>query len=422
MSARLWFLLYQALTWMLMLPALLLLPILRLVQPKFAKWFLMRFRPRPLTRQPQIWIHAVSMGEIKIARALADQWPLPLRDHILFTTATQSGYHLLIDEIGRERVRYLPWDLTLCYQRLFGAFKVPDLVVVETEIWPTLFSWVHKNGARLVLVNGRLSLKTLRLRKNTLFRGAMARVIGFAVRNTIDRDRFLQFGVAPERLAITGNIKFDFKPLALPAGPLVQWLSSGPLVIFASISTDEVPLLVPQAATLLAEQPGLRILWAPRHLRDMAIHKEALAFLQPVLRSNLSDAEPTLASLMILDSFGELAGCYGHACLSLIGGTFNQRGGQNFLESLQAGTPAVMGPSYENFRREVAEAREEDTVICLMDASEVAPQIKALVADPDHLDDMSGRAHAYLARHAGAIIRTNDFLADLGMIPNLETR
>ena len=149
--------------------------------------------------------------------------------------------------------------------------------MVETEIWPNLFEWVHQQGARLLIVNGRLSAKTMRLRRNLLFRRTLTRVTHIGVRSQLDFERFSAFGVPDTNMIITGNVKYDYQPKTLEAGPLVDWLSAPePLVIFASISTDEVPLLAPAARTLLAEHPNCRLLWAPRHLRDLETHMAVL--------------------------------------------------------------------------------------------------------------------------------------------------
>ncbi len=411
MRARIWLLFYQTLTWFLLLTIRALLPLFGWTRPRFSKWFLMRFRPEPLTFQPRLWMHAVSLGEIQIALSLLEK--LPHTNDILLTTATQSGFRFLTEKMGRQSVRYLPWDTGFCYKRLFGRFRVPHLVVVETELWPVLFRMVTAGGNKLVIVNGRLSARTLRLRKNPLFRETLSRVTRIAVRSDLDRERYLRFGVRPEQVAVTGNIKYDFKPKTLRADAFKAWLAlPEPLLIFASISSDEVDLLVPEIKMLETFDNSPRLLWAPRHLKDLDIHLEALRPFDPVLRSKLGEEHPRL---VVLDTFGELAGCYTYARLSLIGGSFNQRGGQNFLESLQAGTPAVMGPYTENFKREVAEAHAAKTILCLHHPKEVANTLASLLHQRENLKQMSERASAYLAKHSGAIARTVAVLVDLGI-------
>ncbi len=411
---RLWMFIYLGLTWTALLLVAASLPVLSWAKPKFAKWFRMRFWPEPIEFHPKLWIHAVSMGEINIAMTLLEAIPEPQRRATLLTTATQTGHHVLIEKFGRERVRYLPWDVRPCYRRLFGSRQVPDLIVVETEIWPGLFAWVHAHQRKLAIVNGRLSAKTLRLRKNPLFRRAFGQAAHVLARSGADRERFIAFGLDPAKITEVGNIKFDFKPKTLPDSPFRQWLDqSRPLMVFASISTDEIPLLQPQAAELLKRQPDLKLLWAPRHLQDLEKHLTALGSLDPQRRSQFEDGAPRV---LVLDSFGELSGCYAYADLSLVGGSFNQRGGQNFLESLQAGAPAILGPYLENFRHEADEARAAGVIAQTARPEDVAATAVELLDDQPRLTAMSAAARAFLAKHTGAVARTAGKLIDLRII------
>jgi len=413
-------LLYKLLTWSILLLIVPILPLLDRVRPKFAKWFRLRFWPEPVHFTPSLWVHAVSVGEINIALALLGGAER-VSKRVLITTSTRSGFAFLTDKLGRQRVRYLPWDLTYCYKQLFHGVKQPDLVVVETEIWPHLFRFASSQGARLMIVNGRLSKKTLRFRKLPLLTQTLNRASVVAVRGSLDRERFLSLGMDPQKVRVTGNIKYDFQPRKLNSGPLQDWLELNKgMLLFASISADEITLLLPAVSALSAAFPDRGILWAPRHLETLPVHLEALAALNPVLRSELDD-QSTPPQVVVLDSFGELSGCYAYAGLSLIGGSFNQRGGQNFLESLQAGAPAVMGPSTHNFSREVEEAREAGAILTLNGPDEVEATLDALLRNPDSLAEMSIRARAFLQRGTGAIDRTRSLLLELGVPIDLES-
>ena len=391
---------------------LVFLPILDRLKPRFAKWFRLRYWPEPLDFQPTLWIHAVSVGEVNIARAFLAK--APGLQNILLTTATQAGFSLIRKVYGDRQARYLPWDLPKCYRRLFGAYDPPHMVVVETEVWPYLFEFVTGHGSKVAIVNGRLGTRALRFKGLGLYQLALSHVTKVAARSNLDRDRFGQFELKANQLAVTGNMKFDFVPPTLAAGPLRSWLAAAePLVIFASLSQDEVVPLLPQLEILLEKIPELKVLWAPRHLETLDRHLSALTGLNPVLRSELEAQSPRL---VVLDSFGELAGCYAFADLSIIGGSFNQRGGQNFLESLQAGTPVLIGPSVQNIRREVAEASKAESIIHLKTADQLAPCAMGLLEDDAALREMSQRAQGFLAKHRGAIARTLNLLIDLEMI------
>lgn len=404
----LWSFLYSALTNTVLGLAVQALPLLKRWRPKLAKWIAMRYYPRPLRLQPQLWLHAVSVGEIQIAQTLLQRLN---QSDFLLTTTTQAAYQLLRQRYGTERVRYLPWDVERCYRRLFGSYRVPPLLVVETEIWPVLFRFVRQSGAPLAIVNGRMSARSLRLRNNPLFRATLQRASLVLARGESDRASFTAFGLPAERVIAVGNIKFDVQPRELETGPLRDWLADpAPLLLFASISADEVDDLAAELIRLLDQRPDLRALWVPRHLETLEQHLAALAPLQPAKRSALQpDQRPRL---LVLDSFGELSGCYAFARLSLVGGSFNQRGGQNFLEALKAGSPVLVGPYTENFREETDEALAAGALIRLDAPDQLASTVSSLLADPERITDMQRRAASFLERHGGAIARTCQALRD----------
>ncbi len=409
----LWWLVYQTLVGLVFALTVPVLPFLRRLRPDTAAWLRARLLPAPLGFQPALWLHAVSLGEAKLVVALLKDLPATARERCLVTATTRAGFDYFANHLIPKQLCYLPWDLAWCYRRLMGGYRRPDLVLVETEVWPNLFLSTKQAGARLMIVNGRLGPKTMRYRGNPLLRYVFAQLDAVAARGNLDVERFSAFGVAPDRIVVTGNMKFDLKPGVLPEqGVFRRWLQGvGPLFVFASISTDEVPMLAPQARALLAAFPEARLLWAPRHLDDLAEHEAALAGEAAVRRSDLVDAD-LKSRVLILNTFGELAACYADASLSLIGGSFNRRGGQNFLESLQAGTPALMGPSTDNFRREVEEARAAGAIAVIERAEEVAAVLGGLMRDPDRLRVMSAKASEFLTKHEGAVKRTRAFLRD----------
>ena len=403
-------LLYRLLTWSFWVLGIFLLPFLGFGNFRHHLWMKDRLRPKPLSRQPLLWMHAVSVGEIKIALALYRALPEDRRQRVLFTTTTPSGMAFLQQNLPHEAMgQLLPWDVSWTYQRLFHRLEVPDLLLVETEIWPELFAFVNKSGASLGIVNARLSRKTLRLKKLGILRRAIARLNWVAARSDADARRFVLCGLPEEKARVTGNIKFDFEAAQLSGGTLKEWLSSkAPTIVFASMASDEAPLLAGEIAKLLAWNEYLRILWAPRQIAEVDRHLQALAHSDPQKRT-LLDGNPRL---LVLDTLGELSGCYAFADLSFVGGSFNTRGGQNFLESLQVGTPALVGPSTENFRGEVREAKAAGAILEVETPEEVAEGLISLMEHPDRRSTMAMAGKSFLAKHVGAVARTVQVLLD----------
>jgi len=396
-----------------------LYPILRLFGYAHAQWVGEKLWPQPLERQPQLWIHAVSVGEMKIALTLLEALPKACRNALLLTTTTPAGMAFLERNLPPGAMgRILPWDVNWALRRFFKGHSVPTLILVETEIWPKLFSFVKREGADLVIINARLSSKTLRFKRMGILKTAVSRIDLVAARSNLDASRFCELGLNADKAVVTGNIKFDFALNSLPEGPLRTWLADGePTVIFASMGTDEAQMLAPAVAELFALQPKLRVLWAPRQIQDAEHHLHALASFEPQLRSKTAAYR---TQLLILDTMGELSDCFSHGAVSLVGGSFNDRGGQNFLESLQVGTPAIVGPSCENFRLEVAEALDAGAILQVSGPGEVAPNLNSLLNDSTGRAAMATAGKTFLERHTGAVARTVGVLLDSVKIPHSE--
>lgn len=378
-----------------------------------AAWFQARLHPQPLAIAPQLWLHAVSVGEAKLAQALWSGWPADCAQTTLFTCSTPSAYRWLVEQVGEQFVRPMPFDLARSYAALFLDLQVPDLIIIETEIWPELYRFVAARERRIVIVNARLSSKTTRWSRLPLLRKALQRVTQVCARNALDAKRFQSMGVSSERISICGNLKYDYAVAGAPKTDLAQWLEAGPpLVVFASVSADEAALLAPVAKHII--HAGWRVLWAPRHLDSLASHLRALNGIEVQLRSGLQPTESQ--PCLMLDTFGELASCYGKAHSAVVCGSFNRRGGQNFIEALAAQCPVLVGPSTENFRVDVAEARAFGVLLQVNDADELWDELQQLINRPQQREAFAQRAAAFMASQRGAIARTNSHLVDLGMI------
>lgn len=396
-----------------------LYPILRLFGYSHSQWLGEKLWPRRLERQPLLWIHAVSVGELKIAFTLLESLPEASRKTLLLTTTTPAGMAFLRHNLPDGAMgRILPWDVNWALHRFFKGLDVPTLVLVETEIWPKLFAFVKRQGADLAIINARLSSKTLKFKGMKVLRNAVAKIDLVAARSALDASHFQELGLRPDRSVVTGNIKFDFALKTLEDPRLRVWLDEGdPTVIFASMATEEAQMLAPEVIKLMALQPKLRVLWAPRQVQDAQRHMQALGGGRPLLRS---DPSPYQTRLLVMDTMGELSACFAFGAISLVGGSFNDRGGQNFLESLQVGTPAIVGPSCENFRLEVEEASKAGAILQVSGAGEVASVLHSLLEDSTERATMAAAGKTFLEKHTGAVARTVRVLLDSVKIPNSE--
>jgi len=363
-----------------------------------------RFRPKPLKHQPSLWLHAVSLGEAQILstllRGLLDTETWVTLPKVLLTASTRSGFETLEKHFPGAVVRYMPVDAMPALKRLFRHVHVTDLLVAETELWPALFEFVHANGKRILLFNARFGPKTRTRAGNPLMKRCLERVNVFLVRSEDEKRFLLHQGLEPGRIHVTGNIKFDYCPPPVPEDQLGGWLAAGPLVVFASISDDEMEVLAPCATYLLKQFCNLRLLWVPRHFDRLDEHLASLNLFQASLRSK---GIPHGTRCLVLDTVGELSGTYEFARCSVIGGSFNQRGGQNFLESLAVGTPAIVGPNMVNFQQELDLAKRKGSVIQVKGSEGLKRELVRLIREPEERELMGQRALEFMRANRGAL-------------------
>jgi 3-deoxy-D-manno-octulosonic-acid transferase len=380
-----------------------------------------RLWPRVDPINASVWIQAVSLGEIEVARTLVERLSL-LRPalRILVTATTPAGVELLPRRIPTEADRIVtrpfPLDLPFSVRRFFDAARPDLLVLVETEIWPGVLTEAGRRGVPVLLVNARLSERsTRRLRAAArLFRKPLAAVQRVLARTEEDAGRFLRIGIPEGRIEVSGDMKFD-RPVA-PAPPFadeVPRLAAGrPILVAGSWADEEVGLLIEARSKMVAEGVAPFLVVAPRRTEsfDAVTRRLQDSGLATIRRSRLGSDLPTssaeVADILLLDSVGELAGTYGLGCVAILGGTFAPKGGHNVLEPLRCGVPTIVGPSTENIVSALEAA--EGAVFRVTDAPSLAATTLELLREPGLRKEAARAAESLFLRHAGATARCAD--------------
>ena len=401
MKFMLWRISYIALTTLILIVGTLLYPLLRGWKYRDLLW--RRLWPQGLARQPSLWFHAVSLGEAVILNSILERFSKKEVESFLITSSTLDGFETLNKRNWPSECCFLPFDHAFSLGKMFKDRVLPDLIVVETEIWPELFQFVTSHQRRILIFNARFGERTMRRSKNPLIRSSIHQVSRFLVRSEAEVMNLQAFAVPSSRVSVLGNIKFDYSNMQLKPDPFRSWLEEGSVIIFSSISNNEVPLLAPQLVKLAEKLPAFRFLWVPRHFGQLKSHIEALLTLEPVLR----EGEKVFNTrCVILNSIGELAGTYRFAEVSIIGGSFNKRGGQNFIESLSAGVPAITGPSMKNFQAELDLAIKERCVTQIQRSDDLMDTVLNLLQNQKELAVMKENARSLVQSNKGAIERT----------------
>jgi len=369
------------------------------------------------TARGALWIHAVSVGEVAVAATLARALPpdLPL----LVTTVTPTGQERARAQFaGRAAVDYLPFELAGPIERFLDHHAPRALVLCEGDYWPLLLDRVRRRSLPVAVVNGRISDRSFpRLLR---FRGWVRRhllepVERFGLQTAVDRERALALGVPPERVVVTGNLKFETPepPRRPEVEALVARLAAGrPLWIAGStMAGEEEAVLTAFAAAGGGERALLAL--APRHPERFGAVAELVGARGVRWRRRSAADGDERPAVLLLDSLGELAGLYRLAAVSFIGGTLVPTGGHNPIEAARFGVPVVVGPSMANFREIADSFTAAAAWRQVADAEELARALGELAADPEGARALGERGRALVEASRGALERTRALIAPL---------
>ncbi len=324
---------------------------------------------------------------------------------------------LLVDGIF-----YAPIDYVSCVRRMLRALQPALLIVLETEIWPNIYSEVKQTGAGLAIVNGRISDRTWpRYLGARAFFGPILRLPDIVMaQSLVDYKRYLQLGVSEQRLKNTGNLKYD-SALSLRKGDVPTF---GAELIWVAASTvgpnekgsvrphsvDEDDIVIQTFLALQHEFPKLLLTLAPRQPArfDEVAEKLRKAGVKFVRRSEVhkeKGARVTLPAVLLLDSVGELASTYATANVVFVGGSLAPRGGHNILEPAAAAAPIIVGPHMQNFASIALDFRESSAMLQVEDGQELLHSVRRLLSDSSAAKALGTRGRDVVLMRAGTAER-----------------
>ena len=356
---------------------LLMLPAFLLNRQKYASGFRQRLGNYPEFKHSDrkvIWLHCVSVGETNAARPLVDKLIEEFPDHrLIISTITKTGQELAkkIFTEKADAIFFFPFDWKFTVRRALDHFKPSLVLLMETEIWPRFIHEAKKTGAKVVIVNGRLSERSAT--RYSKVKGFISRVLAdvdLALMQTgNDAKRLIEIGLDNGRVRTTGNVKFD-QVSGTSDSKLTEYFrnrfdiaADKPLIIAASTHEPEEEYAIESLDGILG--CDCRLLIAPRHperFDQVAKLTERFSY-SSVRRSAAPIESDTTADIVILDSIGELRSAYPLADIVFVGGSLIQHGGQSILEPAVEGKAIVTGPYTHNFESVVNEFLENDALI-----------------------------------------------------------
>ena len=382
----------------------------------------------PVNGKPVIWLHCVSVGETQAARPLAQRVKQQFPHHALVvSTITLTGQKLARDvfRTTAESVLYFPFDWRWSVRRALKTINPAAVLIMETELWPNFLRECKARRIPVALVNGRISRQSFRRYK--LIRFFLRRVLAClslaVMQSETDASRLRELGMSDDKLYTAGNLKFD----AEVAGGLTATTtelrerfglqSGGQLILAASTHAPEEEVMLESVKQL---HPA-RLMIAPRRperFNEVAtlIQKSGLSWTR---RTAVATADDTNATVILLDTIGELPATYSLADVVFVGGSIVDRGGHNVLEPAAAGAAVVTGAHTHNFHAIVDLMCEAKAIVQLPPlensaaATELTHVLKNLLANTDERDELGRRAKQLLTDNQGATDRTITFIAPL---------
>jgi 3-deoxy-D-manno-octulosonic-acid transferase len=385
----------------------------------------------PIAGKPVIWLHCVSVGETQAARPLAELLKKQFPHHALVvSTITLTGQKLAreVFHTHAESVFYFPFDWRWSVRRALKRIKPSAVLIMETELWPNFLRECKSRQIPVALVNGRISRQSFR--RYRLIRFFLKRVLSdltlAVMQSEADAERLEFLGMPREKVFTAGNLKFDAElgsGLTDKTNEICErfdLLSNVPLILAASTHAPEEQIILETIKQLKTKQP-VRLMLAPRHPERF---NEVVSLLQNsglswAKRTSAPDSTDSDATVILLDTIGELPAIYSLASVVFVGGSIVDRGGHNVLEPAAAASAVVTGAHTHNFHAIVDLMEEAGAIVQLPpvkgpDATQELTNVLAkLLANPEVREDLGRRAKRLVTNNQGAAERTMTLVAPI---------
>lgn len=352
------------------------------------------------------WVHAVSMGEVKAIEAFLRKAPQHAGVKVVLSVVTPEALEYSSAQQVADEIIAAPIDLPWAVRSTFHAVQPEMFISVESEFWPNLLREARRSGAKVALINGRMSEHSFRSYQKVkgVLRALWSCFDLLAMRQEQDADRLRMLGADSDKIRVTGHLKYD---LAVGAD-VKQDQNHSPVLILGSTREGEEETLLPVIRRVRAQFPELCVIWAPRHL-ERVNEVEALLSrqgLRPKRKTALTNASSEGTSKdVIWDSMGDLIEGYRQSDVAIVGGSFVPRGGQNPIEPAALQRPVVFGPSMENFLG-ISEVLVRRGGARQVDLEQLENCLGELIRNPESRRIMAEKARRAVESEQGASERT----------------
>ena len=370
---------------------------------------------KKLAGSPRIWIHAVSLGEVKVAAPIIQALRRIIPGcAVIVSTTTEHGRSLARETFGEDvPVIYAPIDFVASVRRALSRVRPDILVFLETEIWPAWLAEARRRGIKTALINGRISAKSMKayLKFRPFFRQVLGNVDAFSMILRDDADRIRAMGADPGKIETNGNAKYDLLvSLADPEAAMEMRqmlnLEIGQRVFIAGSTREGEEAGVLEAYERIVRAfPDTILVLAPRHIgRFAAIASlvERRGFRYQRWRELVPRGVKRSAPVVIIDTYGPLFNLYSVGTIVFCGASLVPLGGQNPLEAAVWGKVVFYGPSMENFLDAKALLEKEGGGVPVSSSMHLAEQAIWFLRHPDALKRHGTKARQAVMKNQGA--------------------
>jgi len=412
--------LYILLGYLLLPLAILRLLIKSIKSPDYSKRILERIGIVVDLPVPVIWIHCVSVGEFRAATVLIDRLITNYPDHrVLVTTTTVTGSRAVADTYNQKVLHfYFPFDVPIIVNSYIKKIKPSVCVLLETEIWPNLIHSLHKKNVPVVLVNARMSERSLKRYKKfskKLSLQTLNKLSLIAAQNNNSMNRFIELGAKPKIVINTGNIKFDQKHSTNEyiTKQISAFKYKRDVVVFSSTRKGEEAQIIKSYLKYQDSINNALLVIIPRHPeRFDEVYKLANKHKLGITRRSSNNPSPE-NTILLGDSMGEMMSYFDVSDIVFVGGSLSNTGGQNMLEPAALSKPIIFGPSVFNFAEISSSLLSKGGAVQVQNSDELFQTIIRLLENKKERQELGKNAYQFLLDQQGATDRIQEQLSDL---------
>lgn len=380
-------------------------------------WLSSSFKPGGIV------VHAASVGEVIAVKAFVEHLLLAYPEQVItLTTFTPTG-SAQVKKLFGERVQhcYLPLDLMPCCAAFLRRLQPKAIIFMETELWPSLIAQSNAHGSKLLLINGRLSARSMTSYKKLswLIGPTITHFDMILAQSQQNLSNFTALGADPKRSAVSGNIKFDIsinqaiKDKQRELGQFID--ASRPIWLLASSHSGDEQIALDAYNKICQTFPELLLVIAPRHPeRFTQISELCNREGYHLIRRSAEKSVTAATQVWLLDSLGELMAAYSLASIVTIGGSFSNIGGHNPLEPALFKKPLVVGPDMANFNEIFNQLSQANGLIQISGAADpsmpmalnLAQTVENLLQQTEQAETLGENAYAVVLANQGASERS----------------